>query len=272
MESKYEQMPLIDLSISEDGYQSIEIKDCEQSELRIHIDKRRNTSLFFTYSGKSNHLNVKISVDTDAKANILFWNETSMQLEMNTLILCGRNSEISIGYGDVSAAHAEYKITAQLMEEGAQCHITTAAFANHKHVSIEMKHTAAHTEGRMDNFAIVKEAGDYRMEASGIIQKGAHDSASHQATRGLTLSEKQKSEVVPILLIDENEVKASHATTLGQPDENQLYYLQSRGLNRQQALGLLTLGYLMPITKILQNEEIQKQLQEKIEEKVIRNV
>ena len=55
------------------------------------------------------------------------------------------------------------------------------------------------------------------------IVKGAHASESHQTTRVLTLSDHHNSEVVPVLYIDENDVKASHATTLGQPDENQLY-------------------------------------------------
>ena len=82
------------------------------------------------------------------------------------------------------------------------------------------------------------------------------------------MSEKHNSEVLPVLLIDENEVKASHATTLGQPDENQLYYLQTRGLSRSQALGLLTLGYLLPISELFDNEEIKEKLKNEIEKKV----
>lgn len=106
------------------------------------------------------------------------------------------------------------------------------------------------------------------MEACGKIVKGAHDSASHQASRVLTLSNQQSSEVIPLLLIDENDVKASHATTLGQPDENQLYYLQSRGLTREQALGLLTIGYMMPITTVLDDEKLAAELKNEIETKV----
>ena len=106
------------------------------------------------------------------------------------------------------------------------------------------------------------------MEACGKIVKGAHDSASHQASRVLTLSNQQSSEVIPLLLIDENDVKASHATTLGQPDENQLYYLQTRGLSRRQALGLLTVGYIMPITELFDQEEVRTALKDEIEMKV----
>ena len=106
------------------------------------------------------------------------------------------------------------------------------------------------------------------MEACGKIVKGAHDSASHQASRVLTLSNQQSSEVIPLLLIDENDVKASHATTLGQPDENQLYYLQSRGLSRSQALGLLTVGYLMPISDLFDDATYHDEMKNEIEKRV----
>ena len=120
----------------------------------------------------------------------------------------------------------------------------------------------------MENYAVVEEGGQYRMEATGKIIQGARESNSHQKTRVLTMSERHSSEVVPVLLIDENDVKASHATTLGQPDENQLYYLQTRGLSRRQALGLLTVGYIMPITELFDQEEVRTALKDEIEMKV----
>ena len=120
----------------------------------------------------------------------------------------------------------------------------------------------------MENYAVVEEGGQYRMEATGKIIKGAREKNSHQKTRVLTMSERHSSEVVPVLLIDENDVKASHATTLGQPDENQLYYLQTRGLSRRQALGLLTVGYIMPITELFDQEEVRTALKDEIEMKV----
>lgn len=120
----------------------------------------------------------------------------------------------------------------------------------------------------MENYAVVEDGAHYHMEATGKIIRGAYESNSHQKTRVLTMSEQHDSEVVPVLLIDENDVKASHATTLGQPDENQLYYLQTRGLSRKQALGLLTVGYIMPITELFEQEAIRNALKDEIEMKV----
>ena len=65
-----------------------------------------------------------------------------------------------------------------------------------------------------------------------ISKKGCAQAQSHQTTRVLTLGKDHTAKVIPLLLIDENEVKASHALSIGQPDEEQLYYLCSRGLSK----------------------------------------
>lgn len=270
MDYVFEQQERIDLHIQEDGFYHILIKNCEHADFVIHIDNRRSASLFITYDGENNDITSKLHVAQGAQANILFWNEVS-GCTLKQEVYIHQDAQIHIGLGDVSDGNSSYHVDMNLLERGAQVQMTSATLAGNKRYELAMHHLAPFTSGDMNNFAIVEDRGIYHMRASGIIAKGSHDSASHQATRVLTMSENQKSEVTPILLIDENEVKASHATTLGQPDEEQLYYLQSRGLTRNQALGLLTLGYLMPITEVLQNEEIRNQLQEKIEEKVIRN-
>ena len=84
----------------------------------------------------------------------------------------------------------------------------------------------------------------------------------------MTLGKDHKAKVIPLLLIDENDVKASHAQTIGQPDEDQLYYLQSRGLTNRQAMGLLSIGYLLPVLERIRDEDLKKELQQTMESKV----
>ena len=74
--------------------------------------------------------------------------------------------------------------------------------------------------------------------------------------------------MTPLLLISENQVKASHALSIGQPNEEQLYYLQSRGLTKQQALGLLSVGYFLPIIQMVPDQDQQIELQKEMEQKV----
>ena len=69
-------------------------------------------------------------------------------------------------------------------------------------------------------------------------------------------------------MIDENDVQASHAMSIGRVDEDQLYYMMSRGLSIEQCTSLISTGYLMPITEILSNEELRSSLAEEMERKI----
>ena len=73
---------------------------------------------------------------------------------------------------------------------------------------------------------------------------------------------------LPILYIDEDDVKASHALSVGQPDAEQLYYLNSRGLTMRQAIGLLSVGYFKPILELIEDEELKEKIAQETEERV----
>ena len=70
------------------------------------------------------------------------------------------------------------------------------------------------------------------------------------------------------MLIDENDVEASHAATVGQMDEMQLYYMQSRGLSEMESMALLMSGYLMPIARAINDEKLKDHVIELINSKV----
>ena len=70
------------------------------------------------------------------------------------------------------------------------------------------------------------------------------------------------------LLIDENDVQASHAMSMGRVDDDQLYYLMSRGLTMQQCTSLISTGYLMPIADVIDQEELRNTLRKELEGKI----
>ncbi len=255
--------------LTKDGFQEIQVDCDKQRSLLIHVDKRRFIQLYVTYLGKSATLDITIQMDQGAYGEIVFWNETRDKFHANIWMRGEKDAVLKLGIGDLSSSNSEINICGDLDHSGMQFHVTTAILALFKHVQMEMHHKTSYTEAVMKNFAVVTDLGSYQMHASGRIDKGAKHSVSHQQTSVLTLSQNQTSEVLPILYIDENDVKASHATTLGQPDDLQLYYLCSRGLSRAQAIALLTHGYLMPIAGVIQKETLSARLADLIEEKVM---
>ena len=236
-------------------------------KMQITVSAENHCSVYLICKEKMD-CTMTLVVEKDAHLNLLSWNE-SEALNMNCEIILKSNAFLKASYGEMSEGSVSMKNTIHLMGEGSQADIRTASIVQHqKHFEISCIHHASHTIGLMENYAVIYEDGDYKMNDTGKIEKGAYGSESHQTSRVLTLSEKQKSEVIPLLLIDENDVQASHATSIGQIDENQLYYLQTRGLSKKAALGLITVGYLMPIASALDDEKLSSELSQKIEKKV----
>lgn len=75
------------------------------------------------------------------------------------------------------------------------------------------------------------------------IHKEAKGSSAFQTNRNLTLSKGAWAESVPNLDIETNDVKCSHASTVGPIDEDQLFYLESRGIHPDVAERLVVLGF-----------------------------
>lgn len=75
------------------------------------------------------------------------------------------------------------------------------------------------------------------------IARGADDAHSQMSTANLLLSDQARINTKPELEIYAEEVTASHGATIGQLDDNALFYLRSRGLDAESAAGLLKLGF-----------------------------
>lgn len=95
------------------------------------------------------------------------------------------------------------------------------------------------------------------------IAKGAKNADGYFSSKVL-LFDDAKGRSVPSLEIDENELKAGHASTIGRPDEEQLFYLRSRGLSEKEAEKLIITGFFDPLLNYFSpalQKEAKKQLQ-----------
>ncbi|WZY00594.1 Fe-S cluster assembly protein SufD [Bacillus sp. FSL W7-1360] len=102
------------------------------------------------------------------------------------------------------------------------------------------------------------------------IEKAATKSHGEQTERILMLGERARGDANPILLIDEDDVTAGHAASVGRIDPLQMFYLMSRGLSRKEAERLVIRGFLEPVVSQLPVEAVQKQMRSVIERKAKR--
>jgi Fe-S cluster assembly protein SufD len=99
-----------------------------------------------------------------------------------------------------------------------------------------------------------------------IIEKGAHLCNAYQTNRNILLSETAKAHSVPNLEILTNDpTRCGHAASVGPVDDDQLFYLQSRGIPRDEAVRLIVTGFFREVLDRVDLEEIRTTLEQAIE-------
>lgn len=98
--------------------------------------------------------------------------------------------------------------------------------------------------GETEIRAVVEDGGNLKLKGTILIQKDAVGAEAFLRFKVLLLGGNAKAEVDPELEILTNDVHASHAASVGQVDEEQLFYLMSRGFDRQKAVELIVEAFL----------------------------
>ncbi len=129
-------------------------------------------------------------------------------------------------------------------------------------------HFGKDSTSQMTTRAVMREEANAIINGITKIEHGATRSNGEQAEKVLMLSPKARGDANPILLIDEDDVMAGHAASVGQVNPEQVHYLMSRGISRAQAERLIIYGFLAPVVSDIPLEQLQTRLQELVERKV----
>ncbi|MHA4906231.1 Fe-S cluster assembly protein SufD [Streptococcus constellatus] len=125
--------------------------------------------------------------------------------------------------------------------------------------------------GNILQHGVILEKGTLTFNGIGHIIKGAKGADAQQESRVLMLSDKARSDANPILLIDENDVTAGHAASIGQVDPEDMYYLMSRGLDQATAERLVVRGFLGSVIVEVPVKEVRVEMIETIDEILAKN-
>jgi Fe-S cluster assembly protein SufD len=100
------------------------------------------------------------------------------------------------------------------------------------------------------------------------ITKEAQQSNAYQSAKTLLLSREARADAIPNLEILADDVQCSHGAAVGPVDEDQKFYLQSRGIEPRQAEEIIIEGFLEPVIAEVPSPIVQEQLRNFIEEKI----
>ncbi|MDX6663534.1 MAG: Fe-S cluster assembly protein SufB [Solirubrobacterales bacterium] len=144
-----------------------------------------------------------------------------------------------------------------LLGEGAHGEILSIAFAGkgqHQDAGGKIIHAAPRTTSSIFAKSISKDGGRGTYRGLLEIAKGAVGSRSKVVCDALLLDEHSRSDTYPTIRIGEDDVDVGHEASVSKIGEEQLFYLQSRGLDEEEAAKMIVNGFIEPITKELPME------------------
>lgn len=132
------------------------------------------------------------------------------------------------------------------------------------HFETISNHTVPNTNAYYYIRAAMFDRSEIDYKGNLIIKPKAQITDCYLAHHTLMLSRDAKTNSIPSLEIEADDVKAGHAATIGKVDDDMIFYFQSRGIDKKQAQEMLIQGFLENDLKKIPNEEAQKTLTQAI--------
>jgi Fe-S cluster assembly protein SufD len=189
------------------------------------------------------------------------WGRHAYAFEHRRAVL-GRDSRLDWIAGIMGARLSKTYLTADLEGEGGSARISGFYFpdAAGQHVDLDtaQNHRASHTTSDLLFKGPLK--GDSRSVWRGMItvREGVKGIDGFQANRNLMLSRSARADAIPGLEIAADDVRCSHAAALGRIDEDQIFYLTSRGIPRKRAEKLIVSGFFAEILDRIPLEDVRE--------------
>lgn len=215
---------------------------------RLHIFLGRNAELKLTQTsqGTSGFSNSAIDfvLDSGAKLSFVDQAEGHFQAIRATLKRDSKLKSVFLG------PKLRTSIKMELAEENSEAELYGLAHLNgdgESHIHVNVEHAAPHSRSRQHFKSVLKGNSRFSFEGKIHVHPIAQKTEAYQLNNNLILSDDASANAKPNLEIFADDVKASHGATTGQLNEEELFYLRSRGLGLEQARDWLVGGFCKEI-------------------------
>ncbi len=231
--------------------------------------------VFFSDTPENEALNVAVSNIHAGNNSKVFrkvvqdWNEHTVSFQLDTTV-GGRDADVKNMAVNIGAERARFEN--QVRIEGAGAHVkmyslTVAEESQEFDQRTFQTHNAPHAVSDLlyKNALLDKS----RTIFSGLIKvaEGAQETDAYQTNRNLLLDSTAEANALPGLEILANDVKCSHGATTGNVNEEDLFYMMSRGVPKRMAMQLMVFGFFEEIIQKVDSDELAENLRQLIYKK-----
>jgi len=207
--------------------------------------------------------NIEFDRVQDEADSVFHVNRTQVMQKRSSVFT---SSVISIG-GEI----VRNDINSALIEENSECHFFGLYLADGKRMIDNhslIDHAVPHCHSNELYKGILDGESHGIFNGKVIVRKDAQKTLAYQSNKNLLLSQKAKINTKPQLEIFADDVKCSHGATVGQLDEQSMFYLQSRGINRLVAKSILIKAFASDVLDNVNDDDLREKLNKQILEKL----
>ena len=246
--------------------------------IKLNLKEKSNSTIILYYKSIDNtdgyhNSKIKVIANKESKANIIIIN--MLNNKSNNFIAIENdleeNADINYTIIDFGGKNSITNYYSNLKGDNAKNTLNTVYLGNENQIidlNYIMECYGKNTNATIDVKGAIKDNCKKHFKGTIDFKKGAKKAIGDEKEYCTILSDTAKSISLPILLCTEEDVEGSHSTACGKIDKKNLFYLMTRGLTKQEAEKLIIRAGFNEIIENIQNEEIKKEIIEKIDAKL----
>lgn len=223
---------------------------------KITIDITSNTNILI----KDSKINTYVFNVFNSNVNILNIKETNDDVSYEINVFKGK-----VSFNNVDIESKNTKINVNLNKEDSSVLMCNSVISRHGMTyEIKVKHNCKNTYSSVNNNGITKGDGSIFFDVVSILPKNSKHCRINQDSKIISLNDKNDNKINPVLLIDEYEAQARHAAFIGDFNNQEIFYMMTRGLNELDAKNLLISGMLIGSLDVCfeEKEKLRKKFNE----------
>ncbi len=255
-------------TVQEDGNYVIEGSGCKH--YKINILSGVTCTIFEHTNGTNSLQDIEYSLNEDSNVYSLILTEDKTSYVSRKIELA-KNAKYKVHYVGLGCETSQEKIIINLNDEGAEADFKLISVANEDTFNmydVTINNNAPKTTANIWQKACVKSGGRNEFFATGFIGKDCSKSNNFQESRVLLLDKAATGDASPLLLINHHDVLAGHSASVSRVSGEELYYLQTRGITKNEAEKLMTIAFIRPLVDEIEDDELRSDILAKVESKL----
>ncbi|KTG09814.1 ABC transporter permease [Haloprofundus marisrubri] len=169
--------------------------------------------------------------------------------------------------GNLGSRLTRSDVETNLVGDSSETKIVGAFFGHndqHFDVNARVWHEAEHTTADLVTRGVLDDEARSVYEGVQDVGEDAWDTSSYQRENTLMLSDESEADASPKLIIHNHDTEASHSATVGQVDQEELFYMTSRSIDPETARNMLVEGFFVPVLEEIEVDEFRDDLDDLI--------